>query len=198
MNMRRSPYSQTFLEPKKHGVFHIKSLNTSWSIDIEIVFGKKMEFFNEPINLRRSPDIWTIFGRRRNWWYFFKKKQWIWGGHLIPRHFLERKKHRVFHIKSLNTSWSIDIEIIFGKKWSFTKKQLIWEGDPIVWPFSKEKETEGISSKKTMNMRRSPYSQTVFRTKKTRSFSYKIIEYELVNRYWDHVWKKNGVFLRNN
>ena len=47
------------------------------------------------------------------------KKQWVWGGHPIPRQFLEGKKQGVFHIKSLNTSWSIDIEIMFGKKMEF-------------------------------------------------------------------------------
>ena len=35
---------------------------------------------------------------------------------LFPDRFSEGKKQRVFHIKSLNTSSSIDIEIIFGKK----------------------------------------------------------------------------------
>ena len=74
-----------FLEGKKHGVFHIKSLNTSWSVDIEIIYGKKLEFFYETMNLRMSHDIVTIFSKKKKLQVFLQKKQWIWGGHLIPR-----------------------------------------------------------------------------------------------------------------
>ena len=40
-----------------------------------------------------------------------------------------------------------------------------------------------VFPKKTMNMMWSPDSKTVFRIKKMWSLSYKIIEYDMVNRY---------------
>ena len=77
------------------------------------------------------------------------KKQSIWGGHHIPRPFLEGKTGGVFVIKSLNMSWPIDIEIIFSKKiCSFSMKHLIWAGHPILRSSSEETGPECISKKK--------------------------------------------------
>ena len=157
-----------------------------------------MEFFQETINLRRGPDSVTIFGRKRNWRYFFKKTMTMRRSPYSQTVF-RRKKTRIFSYKIIEYGLSIDIEIIFGKnKWSFSKKQLIWEGDPIVWPFSEEKETEGISSKKQWLWGGHLIPRQFLEGKKHGFFHIKSLNTGCQSILRSFLEKTNGVFPRNN